>query len=308
MDLTNFKPLLAAKIETEEDYNKLQYPLLASPKIDGIRTINHPERGPITRTLKPIPNKYIREYLAHPKLKWLDGETVVGNPRDVGLFNKTQSAVMSQSGTPDFTYYVFDHLGGATLSCPFNLRLNDAREAVAAYGLSSRVRFLEHVEISNRLELDLYEGNCVARGYEGIMLRSPKGRYKFNRSTLRDGILIKLKRFEDAEAIIIGWEPLERNENAPTIDALGYQKRSAHQAGKVTDDTLLGKFLVRGLGGRWANVEFSIGSGLTEALRREYRNCIDLLIAKKQVVTYKYQAHGSKDAPRMPIFKGLRHD
>lgn len=306
-----FKPLLAATIETEADFESLQYPLLGSPKLDGIRVICHPTLGPVTRSLKPVRNKFVREYLSDPRLRFLDGEVVVGDPTAPDVFNKTQSAVMSEGGTPDFSYLVFDHFGSANLACPFSLRLSDAQTVVGRWndaaekaGTISRIIFLEHVELKDRFDVDIFEQNYLASGYEGMMLRSPQGKYKYNRSTLREQILMKLKRFEDAEAIITGWEPLYRNENEAFLDERGYQKRSTHQAGKVADDSMVGKLHLRGLGGRWDGVGFACGSGLDEATRRDFRQRIDDLMGR--VVSYKYQPHGSKDAPRAPIFKGLR--
>ena len=48
-----------------------------------------------------------------------------------------------------------------------------------------------------------YEKRILEDGFEGVMLRSPLGKYKMGRSTLKEGILLKLKRFEDAEATVV---------------------------------------------------------------------------------------------------------
>jgi len=309
IDLSKFRPLLSATVEPGTEH-LLKFPLLGSPKIDGIRVICHPTLGPVTRTLKPVPNKFIREYLSHPMLRWLDGEVVVGDACAPNVFNLSQSGVMSQDGTPDFTYIVFDHFGSSSLNCPFSLRLKDAEIAVREFAVQSetqsRVQFLKHTLIEDIVSLDQFESEMLDKGYEGVMLRHPHGKYKYNRSTFKEHILLKMKRFEDDEAVVIGWEPLYRNNNKAFIDERGYQKRSSHQANKIADDSLLGKLLVRGSSGKWAGVQFDIGSGFTESQRRDYRNQIDSLIGK--TVTYKYLPYGSKDAPRHPIFKGFRYD
>jgi DNA ligase-1 len=54
--MAKFKPTLAATIEQE---SQLQFPLLASPKLDGIRALGSAE-GLRSRTLKPIPNQAIQ--------------------------------------------------------------------------------------------------------------------------------------------------------------------------------------------------------------------------------------------------------
>ena len=54
------KPMLAVEAE---DFEALTYPLLASYKLDGIRCLITVD-GPRTRSLKPVPNKYIAGKLA----------------------------------------------------------------------------------------------------------------------------------------------------------------------------------------------------------------------------------------------------
>lgn len=309
IDLSKFRPLLAATVETEEDYAKLRYPLLASPKIDGIRVICHPTLGPVTRSLKPVPNEYIREFLSNPDLRYLDGEIVVGPANGPDVFNMTQSAVMTRSGKPQFTYIAFDHIGSPTGHCPFHLRLSETESIVSRWQTknnSEQVVFLQHTRIADRSYLDTFEELIVSQEFEGVMLRDPSGKYKFNRSTLREGILLKLKRFMDAEAVITGWEPLYRNENEAFTDERGYQKRSAHLAGKIADDNLLGKLHLRGINSHWIGVDFKCGSGLDDATRSKLRKMAADGTLLGRTVTYKFMPYGSKDAPRAPIFKGLR--
>jgi len=313
-DLSKFKPNLAASPPDEVPYDWRTFPFnndglwLASPKIDGIRIVCHPTLGPVSRSLKPIPNAFIWQILQHSALKNLDGEVVL-DWNDPRTFNRTQSAVMSRDGCPSFEYRVFDNIEAAT-TCGFGVRLNDAQHVVDGLldieGLSAYVKMVPHVEIRSYEQFEAYEAEQLALGFEGVMLRHKAARYKFGRSTWREGGLIKVKRFEDAEGVIVDWEPLERNENEATLDNLGLQKRSSHKAGKVADDTRVGNFILRVLNGNFAGVLVSCGSGLTNGERLEYRTQVESWIKRGQLVTFKYQAHGSKDAPRLPIFKGLR--
>lgn len=303
-----FRPLLAAAVETEADYDKLVYPLLASPKIDGIRVICHPTMGAITRSCKPVPNKSIREILSQSQFRWLDGEITVGPTTAPDVFNRTQSAVMSHDGTPTFTYTAFDTLDQLSVNCPFTTRLDDARTIVERYQNNfdqMTLSMLEHEMIYERDHLDAYEEAMVAASYEGIMLRRPDGRYKMNRSTLNEGILLKLKRFVDDEAVICGYEPLQRNENEAFEDERGFTKRSSANAGKAVDYTRIGKFNVIATTGRFKDVAFKIGSGLTDSQRLQFAAEWPKMLGA--TITFKYQDHGSKDAPRAPIFKGVRY-
>jgi DNA ligase-1 len=332
IDLTKFRPMKSASPEQDFDFSKLRYPMWASPKVDGIRCVIHPTMGPVSNTLKPIPNKYIREYLNNPSMHYLDGELVVGDPDNPKSFGATQSGVMSHDGQPNFTFLVFDNFEAGNL-CGYGIRKEDAAtrvNAVRAAGMH-HVGLLEQRLVETYTQLLEYEEEKVSQGYEGIMLRSLDGKYKFNRSTLKEGGMIKIKRFRDDEAIIIGWEPLELNQNAPEKNALGLQRRGYSQSGKVSDDTRVGRFRVRGVAGsRWDGVEFWIGSGLDDADRitfrqimakydigpedrlqnfsRQYAKSLPPELPIGKTITFKYQEHGSKDAPRTPIWKGIRYD
>ncbi|KKL60017.1 hypothetical protein LCGC14_2209470, partial [marine sediment metagenome] len=56
------RPMLAATV-AYDDLEKVEWPVLCSPKIDGIRCLIHPELGPVTRSFKPLPNEHVRERL-----------------------------------------------------------------------------------------------------------------------------------------------------------------------------------------------------------------------------------------------------
>lgn len=292
-----FKPLLAASIDEESDWSKLRWPLIASPKVDGIRVICHPTLGPVTRSLKPLPNEHTRRILSAPPLIGLDGEIVVGPITDKEVFQRTTSGVMSHGGQPVFTYHVFDLL--ADDSILYHERLERLESSLR--DCTGIIRLHEYKWVHSREEAEEYERTQLERGFEGIMLRRHDSLYKFGRSTLREGHLVKLKRFKDAEAVIIGFEALERNQNPQTRNLLGYAERSSHQAGKVADD-LLGALQVQhptlGI--------FYIGSGFDVALREKIWQAKEAYLGK--TVTFKYQEVGVKDAPRFPIFKGFRED
>jgi len=141
----------------------------------------------------------------------------------------------------------------------------------------------------------------LAHGFEGVMLRHPGAQYKYGRSTLREQILLKLKRFTDAEAKIIGYEPLYSNQNPQTRNSQGLAERSDHKAGKIQVETL-GNLLVRDHSGRFG--EFAIGSGFDQALRDTIWSDREGFLGR--TVTYKFQQVGVKDKPRFPIFLRFR--
>lgn len=297
---SGFRPLLAATIETTDQFEKLNYPMIGSPKVDGVRIVCHHTLGPVTRSLKPVKNLHIRALLAADELKFFDGEVTLGPPNGQSVFNDTIRATQTHDGAPDITYHVFDTYGIGINE--YRSRLANTADRIKhlntqpAFGF---VQMLEWVYLDGPGAVAAYEAKQVEAGYEGIMLRHIQGRYKFGRSTLKEQILLKLKRWQDDEAEVIGFEALQRNQNVQTRNNLGLAERSTHKAGKV-DDSLLGKLLVS----HHTFGRFSIGSGLDVALREEIWNNQEKYLGKQ--VTFKYMPYGSIDAPRFPIFKCFR--
>ena len=299
----NFRPMLAATMEMDL-IRDLQYPLLVSPKLDGIRCLIHPTLGPVSRTLKPIPNKFIREYLySQSKWKYLDGELIIGQATAPDVFKKTQSGVMSHDGEPDFKYFVFDHFDTFTMQCAYHMRLGDLNNQPY---LSPRIHVLQHDMITCPEHLERYVTVHTLQGYEGVMLRSLGGKYKCGRATFKEATFYKLKPLKDGEAKITGYDPLLLNQNEATIDVLGLQRRGYSAAGKVVDPTRCGRFNVVGCSSPWIGVEFNIGSGLDDDLRRHIVDTWPLW--KGKIISYTYQLYGSDEKPRQPIFKGERKD
>jgi DNA ligase-1 len=132
------------------------------------------------------------------------------------------------------------------------------------------------------------------------MLRSYEGPYKQGRSTENEGYLVKVKRFEDSEAEILGAFEEMHNDNAKETNELGRTKRSTAQAGLIPSG-VLGGFDVRDLK---TGVEFSVGSGFTAEMKAEYWQARENLVGS--IIKYKHFPSGGKDKPRHPIFLGMR--
>lgn len=284
------KPMLSA---TCEDTTSLRYPLLASPKLDGIRaTVLNGQL--VSRNLKPIRNVYLSYKFSHISMDGLDGELIDG-VHDATVFRRTTSSVSRAMGEPkEAKFWVFDiFMPHAT----FEERQAYLHERIWPSG----VRVVEQKWVHHAHELALYEEKCLYDGYEGVMLRSPTGPYKQGRSTVNEGYLLKLKRFEDAEAVIIGKEERMHNANVATTNALGHTERSSHQANLVGRGDL-GALVVRGINGPYNGVEFTVGSGFDDAERAS----LWALDVCGHTIKYKYFPMGSKDKPRFPTFLGFR--
>lgn len=290
--MDNFAPMLAGKVK---DTAKLCYPVIVSPKLDGIRAVNPYGGDLLSRKLKAIPNAHVQRLFGGADTQYFDGELICGNPWDKDVYNQTYRAVMSKDGESDVKLYVFDYFQF------WNDNFGDRMMRMPVPSLlPAGVVILEQRLVHSEAELLAYEERLLAQGYEGVMVRGVSGPYKFGRSTEREGYLLKLKRFADDECEIIGVEELMSNQNEATKDELGHTKRSSHQEGKVPMDTL-GALVVRDV---TTGVEFNIGTGFTAEQRKELWATREALPGR--IGVYKHFKIGVVEKPRFPVWKGFR--
>lgn len=287
-----FKPLLASPADDNLDFSRAW---LASPKLDGVRAI---VRGGVvlSRSLKPIPNPHVQKLFGH--LEHFDGELIVGEPNAHDVLRKTTSGVMSKDGEPDVRFCVFDHI--AQPAATYRDRLSNLEaDMFALTGLQCRNVFkLEQTTVENHDELRMFETEALGYGYEGVMLRDPNGHYKFGRSTAREGLLLKVKRFTDGEFEIVGFDEEMFNGNAATTNELGRTKRSSHKAGKVAKGRLGALVL------KYGDTTFNCGTGFDDDLRAEIWANRDKYLG--QMAKIKYFAYGIKDVPKPVSFLAIR--
>ena len=74
-------------------------------------------------------------------------------------------------------------------------------------------------------DLLAYEKEALSQGFEGIMLNDPFATYKFGRSTVKEGIILKVKRFKHEEARIVGFTEQMENLSESFEDDLGPESR-----------------------------------------------------------------------------------
>ena len=282
-----FKPMLA----TDADLDKLTFPLLASAKLDGVRAVVR-DGIVYSRSNKPIPNQSIQQKFS--RLEHFDGELICGDPTSKSCYRDTVSVVMSLDKPADNAgFFVFDHVEDGCRpysKCHGMLRKNPWPDSVILH---------EQVLCESLDDVLGYEAECLEDGYEGLILRDPEAPYKNGRSTVKEGYLLKLKRFIDDEATVIGFEERMHNGNVATKNELGRTARSSHKENKRGRGDL-GALLLRTPEG----VEFSCGTGLTDSERSEIWANQDRYLGK--LAKYKYFPVGVKDLPRHPVFLGWR--
>jgi DNA ligase-1 len=195
----------------------------------------------------------------------LDGELWMGRRQ----FQRTVSIVRRQDpgeGWKDVHFLVFDAPG---VPGEFEQRLAHVQRLLARHS-QPIIRPHSHVRCTGREHLLDCLGRIASLGGEGVMLRRPGSLYEPSRSST----LLKVKRFQDAEAVVVGHEP----------------GRGRHRG-------RLGALLVEMANG----VRFAVGTGLSDAERTQPP-------AIGSTIAFRYQELTDAGVPRFPSYIGLRHD
>lgn len=294
------KPMLASKAPADDKEKAIvegMLPYLVSVKLDGIRILHHPVHGPCTRVFKTIPNDHIYESIRDYCPEGLDGEVMTYNKDgSQRTFNEIQGDVMRKSGEPNFKFHVFDNFSNPNLE--FNSRFAQLWDLDYAGEMPEFVSIVPHKKLKTMDAINKFAQKALDDGYEGAMLRSLSGLYKEGRSTLRQGWLVKIKFFEDAEGTVIGFDERLHNGNEAKKNAIGKNDRPTHKANMVPMGTL-GALVLRTAWG-----ELRVGTGFNDKQRQEIWDLKKTFMGK--TVTFTYQPSPGDKKPRFPVFKGFR--
>ncbi len=290
--INNIRPLLSCEVPLD----KVKFPIYISTKFDGIRALVI-DGVVYSRSLKPIRNKYVQKLFGKPEYQGFDGELIVGDIYAKDVFQKTTSGVMSEDGTPDVTFHVFDLWSMPTFDYEYRQRelqeilLNSEEYEGVVYTMIHKCQTVEDLEFFLNHEKNV--------GGEGLIGRNPNGAYKYGRSTPKEQLSIKFKFFVDSEFEVIGFEELHKNTNEQVINELGYTKRSTHKKNQIPMNTL-GSLVLK-----FGDTTFNVGSGFTGVQRAEIWANRDKYIGKLAAV--RYMDVGMDKLPRVPSFQGFRH-
>lgn len=310
------KPMLA----DDWDAERVKYPGIAQPKIDGVRALNL--FGVLTgRSLKKHRNQHTTKLYSHSALIGFDGELAAESETHPDLCRITSSAVSTIAGTPFTLWWLFDYITDETLHRCYLERYNMLRSRLtylqqdpSLRELVSHLRLVPMYEFNNRDELEELDARFLEEGYEGTIIRDPNGKYKHGRSTIKEGGLLRIKRFIEADAVVTAIVEGETNENEAQINELGRQFRSSHQAGKVKNG-MVGSLLCNltedvreNAAGRTLFVkgqEITVSPGnMTAQEREDYFKHPEKLVGK--TIKFKFFPKGIKDKPRFPGFQSIR--
>lgn len=292
--MTPKKPMLACDAPAV-----LNFPLIVSPKLDGIRCTVWPGK-PLTRSLKDIPNHHVRNTLIAAGFPAVfDGELVVGEANHPDVYRRTTSGVMSHEGEPDFSFWVFDYVPQLADLESFEFRLEKLETRTGMLrGQYPWFKVLPQAVARSMEELAEFEAKALTQGFEGVIARCPSAVYKHGRSTAKERGMMKVKRFTDTELEVVGAVEMFHNQNEATTNELGHTQRSSAKAGKVASG-MLGALVCR-----WEDTTVEVGTGFTQAQRIEFWQRRDELVG--QLAKVKYFEQGMKDKPRHPVWLGWR--
>jgi len=190
----------------------------------------------------------------------LDGELWMGRGRFEELSGEVRREQPREDAWRRIRYLVFELPGAPG---PFEARARAIEALVARVGWP-QLEAVAQTRVKDRAELQARLRDVLKAGGEGLMLHRADAPY----ATGRSDALLKLKPLLDAEAVVVG-----------------------HIPGKGRLAGLVGALEVETPEGR----RFRIGSGLTDALRRNPP-------ALGATVTYTYRGLTRTGLPRFPAF------
>lgn len=299
--MSRFQPMLAAKVDPSK-YPQLVFPLIVSPKIDGVRCTTveigdgQNQCTPLTRNLNPIRNRHIYRLIGMNCPPGLDGELIKGYDLPGPEFYETNSSICRGDGEPEFSFHIFDYVPCWVDSRWHNgimTRYEDRLKQLKDLQLPKFCKIVEHTLVNTQEEFFHWYGIYLDLGFEGLCARAPHSPYKFGRSTFKEHWLLKLKATEDEIGVVVGTEELMHNANELVPDSL-VKRRTLHQEGMVPMNRL-GALIVK-----WNEQEFRVGTGFGAADRDNLWAIREKLVGRK--VKFQYQKFGTKDKPRCPAF------
>lgn len=306
------KPMLAS----DWDEAKVRFPVFAQPKIDGVRALNM--NGTLTgRSLKQHANKHVTSLFSHPALIGFDGEMAAQHECHPDLCRLTTSALSTIEGEPYVLWWIFDYITDETknlLYCDRRAimvnKVCELNKAIPVPG--GQLRVVPSVLVRDMDELLAFDQKCLDMGFEGTIIRDPNGKHKQGRSTVREGGLLRIKRFIDAEIVVTEIIEGEANGNAAQVNELGLQFRSSHQENMIPNG-MVGAMMGRLLADVVSNGEVLFHSGdiiKVGAGRMSHDDRVRFFkephLLLEQIAKFKLFPKGVKDKPRFPTFQSLR--
>jgi len=296
--------------------SKVLFPVGMQAKIDGVRGLT-PEGVLTARSMKKHKNKYTTAFYSKPEYAYFDGELAAERETHPDLCRITSSAVGTIKGEPFTQWHIFDRLDPNVVKAPYQDRhamLVQYLDYEHRQGRCMNAVAVPMITIHNLEDMRLQHAKFMELGYEGSILRNLHGRHKEGRSTVLEGLLLRIKDFIEFEFRITDINEGEINENEAQVNELGRTFRSSHQENKIPNgmvgsfegivledvqDPSTGKTVL------FKGQEVTVGPGkMDHKMRKQvWENNAAYL---NQIGKGKFFPKGIKDKPRFPTFVSLR--
>lgn len=262
------RPMLAQPYSKSKDKETDSINYLIQPKLDGVRCLALMVNGKVTLMSRggnyyymPHIEREVEPILAKFNNFILDGELYIHNTafeRISGLCRLGLNAESVQSSIIDeksiIEYHIYD-IFDENKSLKQHERTSFLLEAHEQFKSLYNIRFVNTELVTSKEQIKEYHDNFVEDGYEGAILRHPKGEYEVG---IRSKSLLKVKEFKEAEFRIVGYKV----DTKQTVeDSFVFQLYSPN-----------GDFYCRPKGSR--------------SLKLKYHDEIDKLIGKRATVRY----------------------
>jgi DNA ligase-1 len=323
--MSKFKPMLAPN--DQPNLEEINYPILASYKLDGIRCI-FKDGELLTRSLKQLQNKQLREKfqpladfakehnltldgeIYSPELSFQEISSCVmtqdhNDPKAIKSWDKVceelEVAKTREEAVNSIQFYCFDCVVDEEFDVAFSHRTLTAMKLLEQFG--KLVHIVEQKEVESKDDVDKYFQSALSKGFEGLILKSADGKYKCGRGTLREGLIFKVKPFITFDTTILGVKQgtkVDPNAEKKTNE-LGRSVTSKKKGDRILVD-MISDFFVD-----YEGHELKVScSSMTHEDREKYWKIRDELIGK--TIEYKGMLIGAKDVPRHPVFVRFRED
>ncbi|MGF1786878.1 DNA ligase [Photobacterium swingsii] len=257
------KDLLLTTVQNKQSLEGSISDYLVSEKLDGIRAF-WDGKGFVTRSGNKLnaPDWFIDQFPTIP----LDGELWAGR----GGFQHVARTVLDTLPNEDswrrISFMVYDT---PTPNMTFAQRYTMLNTSITALN-HPHIQMIEQFEVSNLDELEKTLDKTSSSGGEGLMIHHKDNLYQLGRSEQ----LLKLKRYQDAEAKVIGYE-----------EGKGKYTGMMGAIWVVTPD----------------NIRFKIGSGFKDAERQTPP-------AIGSTVNYRYNGLTESGIPRFARYVRIRNN
>lgn len=253
------KPELLLAQVYHDDVDIQQY--WVSEKLDGVRAFwNGSELISRGGNVIAAPAWFVADF---PEEK-LDGELWSGRNQFAEILSTVSKQQAIDTEWQAIRYFIFELPDAAGT---FTERICAMQAIIQRQG-SPYLKVVPQLRIAGNTELFEKLNRLESIGAEGLMLHHQDALYKTGRSA----DLLKLKTYQDTEAVVIGYRP-----------------------GKGKYQGMVGALVVRTPEGK----TFAIGSGLTDELRRNPPEI-------GAVVTYRYNGFTNNGLPRFARFLRIR--